>query len=251
MSEKLKQPTPEEQARIQTERTLSDAEKIKSGVEYVSGGISKESRLEFTKEQVEEARQEMEVELRQRLVKHEDKLVTQLQEAIQNKDFERAAQLSTELQKHVKVAKGDKDVLSQPKKEEGAMETKETPYEFVDMSPFIRRDNLQESYYAGGQLELLKDAFDVEWVVQESDNDYQGEWFGIFKKDGRYHLVNGYFGSCSGCDDLEDSNPVEWLQDNVKNVRAFPTKESAAKWLQETEDYSYSSIKDRLIAALQ
>jgi len=250
MLEKFKQLTPEEQSRIQAERTLSDAEKIKGGVEYISGVGSKEPRLEFIKEQVEEARGEMEVELRQRLVGHEEKLVTQLQEAIKDKDFERAAQLSTELEKHIKVAKGEK-VLFEPKTEEATMETKETPYEFVDMSPFIRHENLEESYCAGDQLEILKDAFDVEWVIQETDNDYQGEWFGVFKKDGRWHLVNGYFGSCSVCDDLEDSNPVEWLQDHVKNVRAFPTKEAIAKWLQKTEDYSYSSIKDRLIAALQ
>ena len=68
MSEKIKQLTPEEQARIQTERTLSDAEKIKDGVEYIPDSGSKEPRLEFTKEQVEEAREEMETELRQRLV---------------------------------------------------------------------------------------------------------------------------------------------------------------------------------------
>jgi hypothetical protein len=248
MTEKFKQPTPEEQARIQTERKLSDAEKIKGGANYVSNPESKEPRIGFTKEQVEEAREE--AELRQRLVEHKEKLVVQLQEAIRNEDFGRADRLSTELQKHVRVATGE-EVLLQSEKKAEVMETQGTPYEFVDMSPFIRQGNLQEFYRAGGQLKILKDAFDVEWVVQERDDDYPGEWFGVFKKDGRWHLVNGYFGSCPCCDDLEDSNPVEWLQDHVKNVRAFPTKEAAVKWLQQTEDYSYSSIKDRLIVALQ
>jgi len=57
--EEPNQPTPEDQAKIETERTLSDAEMIKDGAEYVvdEGG---DKRLEATSEQVESAREEME-----------------------------------------------------------------------------------------------------------------------------------------------------------------------------------------------
>ncbi len=54
-----KQPTPEEQAKIEAERTLSDAELIKGGAEYKIDEEGKK-RLEVTADQIETAREEME-----------------------------------------------------------------------------------------------------------------------------------------------------------------------------------------------
>ena len=64
MPEKFEQFTPEEQVRIQSERTLSDAEKIKDSAQNVLDEGAEEPRLEFTEKQVEEARQEMSRELK-------------------------------------------------------------------------------------------------------------------------------------------------------------------------------------------
>lgn len=63
------------EAGIQKERTLSDAEKIKNGANYVQ-----DSRLEFEKEQVESARLEMEKELLVKKLKEAVKLTPENQE---------------------------------------------------------------------------------------------------------------------------------------------------------------------------
>lgn len=52
--------SPEEIANIAKSRTLSDANKIQEGAAYVMDEGSDKPRLEFTKEQIEEAREEME-----------------------------------------------------------------------------------------------------------------------------------------------------------------------------------------------
>jgi hypothetical protein len=129
--------------------------------------------------------------------------------------------------------------------------SKGTHYEFVDMMEFVRRSNLNNFYGAGGQIGLLEDAFDVEWILLDADDDYQGEWYAIFKMNGKWHLLNGYFGSCSGCDDLEGEDPYAWLEDHVKNVRAFESKELAMAWLETTEDHAYTSVKKRMLGALE
>lgn len=126
-----------------------------------------------------------------------------------------------------------------------------TPYEFVDIMKYVRISNIGNSYNAGGQIQLLADAFDVEWILLDMDGDYQGGWYAIFKMNEKYHLLNGYFGSCSGCDDLKDEDPFFWLESNVKNVRAFESIELAIKWLETTEEYSYISIKNYMLCALR
>lgn len=143
-----------------------------------------------------------------------------------------------------------KDVGKDAEKEENT-ETKETPYEFVDVTPFICAGRVLGKKYRdyGAQVEILRDALDVEWIVLEKDDGYCCNWFGVFKKDGRWHLVNGYFGSCSTYDDFHD-DPVEWLLSYVKNIRAFSSKKIAMMWLRETEDRSYQDIKERLLIAL-
>ena len=248
--EKEPKVSPEDIAKTQTERTLSDAEKIKGGVKYVAGKEGDKPRLEFTEEQVEQAREEMESELRERLVNHEKELSEALQKAIADKNYKEATRLSNELAQHIKKDGGeDVEVVAKPEQEPKTEQG--TPYEFVDMTPHIRHENLQSSYYAGEQLEILKDAFDAEWVIAEKEDDYEGEYYAVFIKNGKWHIMNGYFGSCSGCDDLEGADPKQWLENYVKNVRAFDSKEALVKWLEETEDYSYSDIKDEIVEKLK
>lgn len=64
MSEKFGE-TPEELSR---KRTLSDAEKIKSGAKYARGNAAQGPRLEFTRGQRRIAHEEMEAELRKRII---------------------------------------------------------------------------------------------------------------------------------------------------------------------------------------
>ena len=127
--------------------------------------------------------------------------------------------------------------------------SKGTHYEFADMMKYVRLSNLKACYSAGGQIELLEDAFGVEWLLLERDDNC--EWYAIFKMKKKIHLLNGYFGSCSGCDDLEEADPVEWLETYVKNVRAFKTLEQAIAWLTTTDDHSYSSVKHHMLGALE
>jgi len=127
----------------------------------------------------------------------------------------------------------------------------DTKYEFVDLMPFVRVNQLDRYYGAASQLELLADAFDVHWIVKEMEDDWQGEWNAVFILEGRYHIMNGYFGSCSGCDDLEDENPMDWLRDYVKNVRAFDNVDDLIHWLTNTDDYSYRDMKSFILLALE
>ena len=119
---------------------------------------------------------------------------------------------------------------------------KSTQYEFVDMMGYVSRSSLEKDYGAGDQINLLQDAFDVEWLLLEMDDDYEGEWYAIFKMNEKWHLLNGYFGSCLGCDDLEGEDPFVWLEDHVKNVRAFESVEQVMHWLEATDEFSYTSL---------
>jgi hypothetical protein len=119
--------------------------------------------------------------------------------------------------------------------------------EFVDVMDIAMPEMLQESYYAGSQLRLLEDCLPVNWIVQEQDDDYSGIWYAVFVHNSRWFVVNGYFGSCSGCDSLEDTNPLDWLKDYVKNIRCFETKEELISYLNDSEDYSWTRIKQTVI----
>src|SRR3990167_5002055 len=43
-------------------------------------------------------------------------------------------------------------------------QTRKLPYEFIDLSPIIKRDRLEKYYDAFDELKILKDALDVQWV---------------------------------------------------------------------------------------
>lgn len=93
------------------------------------------------------------------------------------------------------------------------------------------------TWYAGEQLDALKfylKGVDIIWTYQE--NHYQGECFAILKT-GKYYLWRDSFGSCSGCDALDDSGLVEGLEYIKSTLVEGNTKE-------------FDSIKD-LIAYLE
>lgn len=115
-----------------------------------------------------------------------------------------------------------------------------TPYEFIHLKP---KEGLTPYDGERCQFDLLNEAFEEyvdEWLVEWEEDDYQGAWIVVFRlKDGRYCIEDGYFGSCPVCDPLAEENPYEWLEDNVKDIRAFPTLESLKTWLETTDTYAY------------
>ena len=49
-------------------------------------------------------------------------------------------------------------------------------------------------------------------VIQEDQDDYQGDSFLIYKVDDRYGYLNFGWGSCSGCDALQACNNINEVQ---------------------------------------
>jgi len=123
------------------------------------------------------------------------------------------------------------------------MSSEKSLYDFIDLTPYIRWNNLSsaDGYYAGDELMLLRDAFDFTWIAMEMESGYQGEWIAVFYVDNKWCLANGYFGSCSGCDALEAEGYEVWLGNYLKNVRAFGKKEDAIEWLETTDDLAYET----------
>ena len=128
-------------------------------------------------------------------------------------------------------------------------------YEFVNIMDLVNLSGIKGSdangyspYCAGTQLDLLADVLPaVEWIVREMDDDYSGDWYAVFIHEGRWYLLNGCFGSCSGCDDLEGTSPIEWIENNVKNVRVFTSCSAATRWLAEDDEWTWTGIRETVI----
>lgn len=92
----------------------------------------------------------------------------------------------------------------------------------------------------------LIESMEVEVLVEESDNDYQGSTFCLVREGGRVgHLVFGW-GSCSGCDALQacDSHAdvVDLRNSLYAEIDWFPSTALLMKWLngdQETQWYGH------------
>lgn len=67
MNKEKYQPSEEEQAKIKKDRTMSDAELLKKGAEYVMDNGVKKPRLELTEKQIEKARKEMDEEIKKKI----------------------------------------------------------------------------------------------------------------------------------------------------------------------------------------
>lgn len=65
--------------------------------------------------------------------------------------------------------------------------------------PFDPQDRASEIYYV--DYEALVASFDVEVLLERSDDGYQGDTFAVLRDgDGRYGYFAYGWGSCSGCD---------------------------------------------------
>jgi hypothetical protein len=77
-----------------------------------------------------------------------------------------------------------------------------------------------------GSYELLIKSLhpNFQWVYKQ-DNDYQGDFYAVgFDTNGVYALIEGSFGSCSGCDELEavsNDSDVRTIVERFKKVIIF------------------------------
>lgn len=67
-------------------------------------------------------------------------------------------------------------------------------------------------------IAVLADRYDM--VVMESDNDYQGDTYGLIKDGGRWGYVVDGFGSCEGCDPWMGTRGYLWENEPTEDVSA-------------------------------
>jgi hypothetical protein len=106
--------------------------------------------------------------------------------------------------------------------------------ERLHLPDFLVEKEREDSWYAGQQLDALKYYLPENtvflWEYQEQD--YQGSVYAIFKINGVYVIWRDWFGSCSGCDGLEDNNGYEYIKDTLQegNTKQFKTLEELKEW---------------------
>jgi hypothetical protein len=98
------------------------------------------------------------------------------------------------------------------------------------------------SWFAGpgSKFELITTAFpkmteELDW----DDGDYQGVWAIAFKLGRLYYVMNDYYGSCSGCDALEDTDGVDYLKERCGNARGFTSWKKMVEYLRSTESHQW------------
>jgi len=114
------------------------------------------------------------------------------------------------------------------------------------------RNNYSTSWYAGSQLDALAFYMDPEKVkilASFMEAGYQGNCYAIMKVEGRIVLWRDSFGSCSGCDSLEDSNGYEYIKDTLQegNTRQFITLDEAKEYIKlKHTDYWWDNFPTEL-----
>ena len=103
------------------------------------------------------------------------------------------------------------------------------------------RNDYSSCWYAGGQLEALRFYLDkkVKILAEYMEDDYQGECFAILDFEGTIVIWRDSFGSCSGCDGLEDEDGYDYIKLTLQegNTRQFDSIDEAKEYVNITEDY--------------
>ena len=81
-------------------------------------------------------------------------------------------------------------------------------------------------------------------LVQEDDEDYQGDTFVLLEKDSKYGFLNIGWGSCSGCDALQGCETLTELESLIESiideVKWFDTLDSCLEYIaSEKRGYDY------------
>lgn len=92
----------------------------------------------------------------------------------------------------------------------------------------------------------LVDSMEVNVLLEEHDNDYQGDSYYLLKKGREYGILIFGWGSCSGCDELEacygDRKGATRLRDDLWSSIVWMSKPDMRKYVNEKDwslDYYY------------
>jgi hypothetical protein len=119
-----------------------------------------------------------------------------------------------------------------------------------DLKSYLRPADA-EHWSAGRQLEALRHYLDGAVVVlsEYHDDDYQGDMYAVLTDREHFWLWRDSFGTCSGCDGLQDSNGQEYIAATLAegNTRRFESLQEAREYLATTEDYWWTRFPADLI----
>lgn len=100
-----------------------------------------------------------------------------------------------------------------------------------------------ESYWSYGEL---VDSMDVRVLLEEHDDDYQGDSYYLLKKGREYGILVFGWGSCSGCDALEacygDRKEATELRDSLWESITWMNKPDMREYVNNKDwslDYYY------------
>ena len=112
------------------------------------------------------------------------------------------------------------------------------------------RELYLSGWSAGDQLEALRFYLNNNVLIlsKYQEDDYQGECFAILQVENIIVLWRDSFGSCSGCDALEDQNGYEYIKNTLQegNTRQFETLNDAKSYINNTSDWFWKSFNKDL-----
>lgn len=110
--------------------------------------------------------------------------------------------------------------------------------------------NIQEVYpdfeYCESDYTPMLDSFGYEKLLQVDDDDYQGDSRILYRNGEQYGLLIFGWGSCSGCDALQDCNSLEeidTLRLSLHESIVWRTAQEMRDYLEQHDwqgDYAYS-----------
>lgn len=115
---------------------------------------------------------------------------------------------------------------------------------------------------AGGQMAALRyylPESSVEFVAEWEEQDYQGDVYALLKvtqsseRHPVYVIWRDSFGSCSGCDSLEDNDGFEYIKASLAegNTHQFWSIQEAVDYLKTTTDYWWEKCRNNLIPEIE
>lgn len=93
-------------------------------------------------------------------------------------------------------------------------------------------------------------------LLQKDEQNYQGDSFLIYEKDGKYGYLTFGWGSCSGCDALQGCNSISEVQELMdrlySSIEWFDSLDALKEYFKETDwtlqyQYSIREFKEFLI----
>ncbi|MHB8552811.1 MAG: hypothetical protein ACYDAO_04405 [Thermoplasmataceae archaeon] len=122
----------------------------------------------------------------------------------------------------------------------------ERNFEYAEM--IKEREEPKNMWCAGQNIEALRYYLKptVNIIREYREHDYQGECYALLKYKEKFILWRASFGSCSGCDALEDRNGYDYIKNTMTegNCKAFPNIPEMEKWILKNNDYLWNTLKE-------